>query len=266
MKNKIMMGLAVLAMATLVVGCAITDYNGIPGHKTTGEAKLWGAEISFSGFGADFDGTYSYTVKYGSGGHPVTINSLRNPVVSSFSRDGLVDRDGNDVLGNSGTAGGKFGPWIVSVDNAGGCQFGANVTQDKGAGAGVFLCIDGSQEEVDRDFELNAAFGSIDDLVSRLLAGTLTGQFTVELTGITINGVTHQVAPVSIGATATGTRPNRLTLVYQPTVPGLLQTILDNTNHMEFVDLGFQFDGGLGLSLPHVQAVAFNHDVLIGML
>lgn len=261
MRNKTRTALAMLAVTALAVGCAITDYNGIGGHRTTGEAKLWGSEISFSGFGADFDGTYSYTVRY-SNGFPVTIFSYRNTVVSSFNRDGLVDKDGDDVQGNGGTLGGKFLPWIVSVDSAAGCQFGDNVTQDKGAGAGVFLCIDGFQEEVDKDFEVNASFGSLDDLIRQILAGTLTGRFDLELVGVTINGTTHPVDTLVIGATAAGARPTQFTVTNQRAFESLRQAILDNTNHLELVSLGLVFNGGLSISLPHNMSVAFDHNVV----
>jgi len=102
MLKKAALSAAIGAMTVVAIGCALTDYGGFPGHTTQSEAKLWGKEVAFSGFGGDFDGTYSYTAKYANG-YPVTINSYRNAVVGAFSRDGIVDRDGDDIQGRGGS-------------------------------------------------------------------------------------------------------------------------------------------------------------------
>lgn len=268
--KKPMYSLALIALALVAAGCALTDYDGHAGHKTSAEAKLFGQEISFSGFGEDFDGTYSYTVKYDHrlGRGNVTISSYRNPVVSSFSRDGVVDRDGDDVQGHSGDAGGTFATRFVAVDSAPGCQFDANLTQDKSAlGPGVFACNTGALEEIDdRDFSLNASFSGLDDLIGQILSGSLSGSFDLELTSLSINGVSHPVGPVVIGAQTAVTRPTGFVIENQPGVASLIQTLLDNTGHMQPVSLGLGFNGGLAVNLPTRFQVAFDHDVLIGLL
>ena len=253
----------------VAAGCAITDYDGIGGHKTAGEAKLWGAEISFSGDPAT-DGTYSYTVKYDNttGPGPVTINSYKNPVVSSFSRDGLVDRDGDDVQGRAGDLGGKFLPWVKAVDTvAGACGFDQNVTFDKDGTVGIYYCINGFQEEIDKDLDLQAAFASLDDLFNSIWSGSLYGNFTMDVTALNINGVAVPVDAFSVHAFAESLRPSRFLVdLNQPSTTAFINAVLANTKHLEPVSLGLQFNGGMSFNLPNGATVAFNHDVLFGIL
>ena len=44
-RSSLILGLAAMAMMT--AGCAITDYDGVAGHQTSSDAKLWGSEIAF---------------------------------------------------------------------------------------------------------------------------------------------------------------------------------------------------------------------------
>ena len=261
------MMLAALAMSFLVIGCAISDYDGIPGHKTTGEAKVLTTEVSFSGFGADLDGTYAHTVKYGTGSG-VSIFTYRNATPSSFTREGLINVDGDDVQGMSGIAGGQFNnQWLYIDSNPGVCDFDLNRRPNFANGIpGVELCVTGNLEEIDKDHELNASFTSFGALISDIWSGAVTGSFSVEITGITLDGTSHAVPAVALNAVSNGLRPTNIALINQPTVPGLIQTILDNTNHLEPVTLGFTFDGGMTLDLPSQITVAFNHDVLTGLL
>lgn len=254
----------------VAAGCAITDYDGIGGHKTAGEAKLWGQEVSFSGFGGGTDGTYSYTVKYdnSAGQGPVTINSYKNPVVSSFSRDGLVNRDGDDVQGRAGDIGGKFLPWVKAVDTeAGVCGFDANVTFDKEGNVGVYSCYTGFLEENDKDLDLQAAFGSLDDLFGSIWSGALYGNFTMDITALNINGVAVPVEMFSVHAFAESLRPSRFLIDgTQPNAAAFIEALLANTRHLEPVNLGVTFAGGMTFNLPNGATLAFNHDVLWGLL
>ncbi len=267
--RKTLVLLSVLAMAAFVFGCAITDYNGFSGHNTQSEAKLWGKEVAFSGFGPD-DGTYSYTVKYDNrGGQGVaTINSYRNPVVGSFKRDGQIDVDGDDVQGSSGILGGKFLPYFKAVDAAPGCQFFTNITFDKSpGGASVALCILGAVEEVDKDLDLQANFSSVGDLLKQVWSGALGSSFSAEITQVWINGAAVNVEPFSIGAAATAYRPARFSLDgSQPSGAGFIQAILDNTDHMAPANIGFTFAGGMTVNAPAGLKVAFNHDALWSIL
>lgn len=267
-KHPLHFAVGLFALLAITAGCAITDYDGIPDHTTEAEAKLWGKEVSFSGSGAG-DGTYSYTVKYGNTAWN-TINTYRNPVVSSFSRDGLVDRDGDDIQGRSGDNGGKFANYIVSRDNvAGTCGFGANVKQDfSGGSVGVFLCINGFSEEVDRDLELQSDFASLDDLASQIWTGSLGSTFTADLTSITLNGTSVDlVNALSLDMSHNGMRPINMTVdLSSPGGQELMQAILDETVHGEATSVGLGLSGGLSINLPAHLTVAFDHDAISAAL
>lgn len=267
MKRLLLFGFA--AMATVSFGCAITDYEGHSGHQTSSEARLWGYEISFEGTGDPaLDGTYSYTVKYNNRTARdvnMRIVSYRNPVIGSFSRDGQIDRDGDDIQGRSGILGGKFSSYWTVTDPAAGCQFDLNRIQSHGGAPPppILLC-DTATEEVDRDLELQAPFASVGDLLGQIWTGSLNNGFTLELTGIKLGGVTVPLSsPLSIEARANGTRPIQLAIdLSQPGGDALIQAILANTSNRVPVSVGLQFDGGMSLDLPSHTTWAFYHDAL----
>lgn len=269
--------LSVIALVVFATGC-VTDYGGRPGEMTAGEAKMWGQEAAISGFSSFYDGTWSPAVRYN---HKlavtdVTINAYQNPVFAAFSRDGIVDRDGDDIQGNAGsltgfpaTPAGKFNNGVKSVDRTPGapCEFFANIKQDYtgGPGPGIAFCFSGAVEEIDKDLALQDAFASLDDLFTQIWAGTLASSFTVELASITLNGGAPLALlnPLSVGMTHNGFRPINVALDFS--TPGgqeLLQTLLDNTVHGEGNTLSFGFAGGLSLPMPVYMSVAFNHDAL----
>ena len=268
-------------MFTFAFGCAITDHSGWAEHKTEAEAKFWGSEISFSGFGDDFDGTYSYTGKYDNRGGvqgKVTITTYRNLVVSAFSRDGIVDRDGDEIQGHQGsltsvpaTPAGQFFPAYVAVDETGGgtCEFFDNIKQDfvKAGGPGAALCQT-TVEEVDRDFSLQDAFASLDELFSLIWSGGLSSSFTLDVTSVTLNGTSIPLAtPLAISTSHNGLRPINFTIDFaSPGGQELIQALLDNTVHGEAVTLGLGFDGGMSINLPVGRTLAFNPDALAGAL
>src|SRR2546425_12561335 len=72
MLKKAALSAAIGGMAGFAIGCAITDYDGWSGHQTSSEAKLWGSEGAFSGFGGGYDGEEFYNVKDAAGA-PRTI-------------------------------------------------------------------------------------------------------------------------------------------------------------------------------------------------
>jgi len=267
------LGVALLAMMT--AGCAITDYEGYSGHQTASEAKFWAAEIAFSGTGDPaLDGTYAYTAKYNNVGTSHDVNmklyTYRNPVVASFSRDGQIDRDGDNVQGRAGILGGKFQPYWTVTDPAPGCQFYANRISRQGQAPAIppiALC-DTVEEEIDNDLELQTSFASTGDLLAQIWSGALTGGFTMEVNGVVINGVEFPVSPVaSIGATATGTRPARFSVdLSQPGGQALIQTILANTPDRMPVSFGLRFEGGMSVDLPARIKAVFDHASLQKML
>jgi len=267
MKPRLLiLSLAALALATM--GCAITDYEGYIGHQTQAEAKFLFAEISFVTGDPALDGTYAYTVKYDNrNGRDVNMRivTYRNSVPSSFSHDGQVDRDGDDVQGSGGVLGGHFLPQWTVTDPASDCQFFANRIQSQGGAPPppIAFC-DVIEEEVDKDLDLQTSFASTGDLLARIWSGAVSGGFTAELNGIAFNGATVPLAQaVPIRATSNGTRPIRFTVdLTQPGGHGLVQAILNNTQNGVPVSVGLRFDGGMSIDLPSRVKVLFDHNSL----
>jgi hypothetical protein len=258
--------LGAVGVAVACAGCAVTDYDGLPGHKTMAEAKLWGQEISFITGDPALDGTYAVTVKYDNHGGRDTkmkITTYRNPVVDSFSRDGVVDRDGDDVQGRSGVLGGKFLPQWVVVDPAADCQFFANRIQSHGADPMIALCGT-TNEEIDKDFELQASFTSFGDLINQIWSGAVADGFTTGLDRVTLGGVEVPLAQaVPITARSNGLRPMQLTVdLTGPGGAALVQALLDHTAPGQLTTLGLGFEGGMSIDLPAQWRVAFNHEAL----
>jgi hypothetical protein len=270
-RNVLILGLAALAL--MAVGCAITDYEGHPNHQTQAEAKFLFAEISFIVGDPDYDGTYAYTAKYDNRGtlHDPNLKlyTYRNPVPSSFSRDGQIDRDGDDVQGSGGILGGKFLPQWTVTDPAPGCQFFANRIQSQGgAPPPIIAFCDTVEEEVDKDLDLQASFASTGDLLAKIWSGAVSGGFTAELNGVVINGTTIPLSQaISIGITSNGTRPTRISVdLTQPGGKGLIQALLNNTQNGVPVSIGLQFAGGMAVDLPSRVKATFDHDALFSLL
>jgi len=268
-----LVGILLLALAAVATtGCAITDFEGFPGHQTSAESKLWAQEISFLVGDPAYDGTYAYTVKYDNrNGHDVNMRifTYRNPVDSSFSRDGQIDRDGDDVQGRKGILGGKFLPQWTVTDPAADCQFFANNIQSHGGAPEplVALCAT-TNEEIDRDLELQTSFSSLGDMVNQLWSGAVTGGFTAELTGLRLGNTTINLSqPLSIGARSNGVRPTRITVDLRGAAGHeLIQSILNNTVDGAPVSVRLNFAGGMTIDLPNGMKAAFNHDALGGLL
>lgn len=268
MKHSLLL-VGIAAMTLFSGGCAISDYEGHEGHQTAAEAKLFATEIAFTGTGdAALDGTYAYTVKYDNRGGRDTnlrIYTYRNPVPSSFSRDGQIDRDGDDVQGRSGILGGTFLPQWTATDPLPGCQFEANRIQShRGSPPPPILLCEVVLEEIDKDLELQAGFTSTGDLLAQIWTGALNDGFTLELTGIKLGGVNAPLTtPLSIGAKANGQRPTQISIdMSQPGGAALIQAILDNTTDRVPVSVGLSFNGGMSVDLPSSLRLGFDHAVL----
>ena len=268
-KHLLLAGVVCLTMTGW--GCAITDYEGHAAHQTASEAKLWGSEISFTGTGdPELDGTYAYTVKYDNRtGRDVNMRIItyRNPIPGSFSRDGQIDRDGDDIQGRSGILGGRFALRYVVTDPAAGCQFFANDIKSHGPAPQIALC-EVALEEVDKDMELQASFSSFGDLLAQIWSGALTGGFTAELTGVRLNGADVPLASaLSIGAKSSPLRPSQIAVdLGGPGGAALVQAILANTADGVPTSVGLTFDGGMTIDLPSQWKVAFDHDALWSLL
>ena len=272
MKHRMFL-IGVLLMSMAGFGCVISDYEGHAAHQTSAEAKLWGSEISFIAGDPALDGTYAYTVKYDNRNGRDTnmkIYTYRNAVVDSFSRDGLIDRDGDDVQGRAGILGGKFLPYWTVTDPAPDCQFfDNNIQKHNGAPAEPLAALcEIALEEIDKDLELQASFSSTGDLLGQIWSGALNGGFTAELTGITLGGANVALSqPVSIASKANGIRPIQLSIdLSGPSGQALVQAILNNTSDGVPVSVGLSFSGGMSFSLPSQMTVAFNHDALWNLI
>jgi len=267
--RKLVTRLAVLALFAVVVGCAISDYTGIEERQTTGEAKLWGKEIGWEVISPEgYTGNYNYTVKYNNHGGVVdtTITSYRNTVLGSFKRDGLVDVDGDDVQGSGGELGGKFLPFFIARDNAYGCQFFDNITYDRSPlGPLVALCYDGPadiEEEIDKDWDIHAAFSDLDHLFKSIWNDQTTTPFALDIAAIRINGQNHYVPQFGIQITHNSFRPKNFTIFDGPGFQAAIQEILNATQNGQPVSFGFVTAGGMTIDLPAGTYAAFNHDGL----
>lgn len=270
------LALWVAALAVASFGC-VTDYAGWPEHNTQAEAKLWGNEIAVSSGDDATDGTYVPTVKYDcrGAGQDCTyyLTTYRNAIFGAFSRDGIVDRDGDDIQGSQGsltsapaTAAGQFFKAYTWIDrDYTGCQFFDNLRQNflKVAPA-VAVCFTGPSEEVDKDLDIQEEFGSLGDLFSQIWSGTLAGSFTIEMNSVELDGVTIPLAnPLVIDMAHNGIRPHSFAI--DLTTPGgkdFIRAVLDNTQDGVPVSLAGHFNGGMRFGLPAIMAVAFNHERL----
>src|SRR6266566_3924910 len=259
--RKAWLTVAVAAMSAVAVGCAITDYAGWAQHKTASESALWGSDIAFITGIPGYDGTYNYTVQYNCRGatatgslcgdfstgtaQPMTIiTSYRNPVISSFSWYGIIDRDGDNIQGKSGsttpppfTMAGKFQPDWVAADNLTGCQF-----------YGFFP-----------GFTLKQNFSGLQPGIGQ--------SFTLQVTQLTLNGTPVTLTnALSISATQNGVRPTSAAVDF--TTPGgqeVLRALL-STPAGQPVSISATFAGGMSLTMPVHMSVAVNHDVLAQMV
>jgi len=277
-----------IALVTFGTGCAITDYRGYSEHQTQSEAKLFGSESASRTGDAALDGTYSYTVKYDFRGgaaagyaHGIDINTYKNPVFAAFSRDGCIDRDGDNIQGRAGHLGrtcapanpaGKFEKAYLFEDKKAGCQFFANLKQAFQPGPLVAVCFNSPQEEIDADLDLQRPgledFASLDQLVGQIWSGALGQDFTASVRSVGIDGVNHTLANgLTINVERNDMRPINATADFT-TAGGreLLQLILANTQDGVPTSLSVQLDGGMGLSQPSVAHIAFDHAALENLL
>ena len=317
------LGFAICVMAVVSSAC-VSDYRGYLGHKTDSEAKLWGQEGSILSE-PDPDGvsgTYAPTVKYDFRGYralppvgdqagqcpdlspdpanppavctypsKITIIVYKNPTVGAFSREGCVDRDGDDIQGRYGidpaTAScdltqpspTKYEAKYRFIDGNLGCQFFANYDQTFGSPKvppGVAVCFNSPSEEIDRDLTLQGstasnvkeAFTSIDDLMTKIWSGALARNFRADLTGVTVNGSRVDFAsamPFALGRNSL--RVTNYTLDF--TTPGgkeLIRAVLANSESGARSTVTLHFAGGMNFTVPSSMILTFNHEALKRML
>jgi hypothetical protein len=275
--QRLTLALGVGVLAVTSFGC-VTDYVGWSEHNTQAEAKLWGQEASVQTLPEPdpTDGTYAPTVKYDCRGKDqackVYLTTYRNAVVGAFSRDGIVDRDGDDIQGSQGsltaapaTPAGQFFKAYTWIDTQPGCQFFDNLRQNfLKVTPGIAICFTAPSEEIDKDLDIQEQFGSLGDLFSQIWSGALAGQFTIEMTAITLDGVSIPLDNAfSIGMAHNGIRPHSFALdLTEPGGQDLIRAILDNTADGVPVSLGATFNGGMHFSMPSMMSFAFNHERL----
>jgi hypothetical protein len=307
---------ALIAGIVAVTSGCVSDYRGWLGHMTESESKLWGQEASLivEPDPDGFSGTYAPTVKYDFRGftavptpadcpdispdpenppaactYPdeIDINIYFNPTVGAFSRDGCVDRDGDDLqqrpgmqppnvaCDNAQPSVTKFQPKFLFEDGNLGCQFFANYSKTYGSPKtmpAVAVCFNAPVEEIDKDLTLQGSvssnlkepFASLDDLFNKIWSGALSRSFTAEIVGLTVNGVTVNLnSPTSIALSRNDLRPINWTLdLSTPGGKEMIAALLANTAHAQPATLALHFDGGMTFRVPSSMILGFNHDAL----
>jgi hypothetical protein len=291
---------AIAVMSLVSFGCAISDYQGWLGHQTESEAKLWGSQIAIltQPDPTGDSGTYEYTVKYDwrnqttnptSGTFPlINIFSYRNPVFAAFSRDGCVDRDGDELQQRPGTIFGqggcnnpvpvgKFRPKWEFEDRLPGCQFFANFRKEydsppKNPPAAA-LCLTAPSEEVDKDLDLQGSaqsqqgFSSLDQMFAAIWSGATGNRFTLEIQSVTLNGNTITlVNPAQLSIQANGVRPLSMAVDLNSAGAQELIRALLTTQDRAATTIQVEFVGGMRISQPAIFSIAFNHDELAKLL
>lgn len=273
--GRLALAFAVSVLAVVSFGC-VTDYVAWPEHNTQAESKLWGQEVSVSSGNPATDGTYAPTVKYDCRGKgqacTVYLFTYRNPVFGSFSRDGIIDRDGDDIQGSQGsltaapaTPAGKFSKAYTWIDNQAGCQFFANLWQNfLKSPPQVAVCFTAPVEEVDKDLDIQADFGSLGDLFEQIWSGTLASSFTVDMTAVELDGLVYPLNnPLTIELAHNGIRPHSIAI--DVTTPGgkdFIQTVLAHTQDGVPVSIAGHFNGGMRFALPAIMSMVFDHEQL----
>jgi hypothetical protein len=292
----------VAGIVAITSGC-VSDYRGWLGHQTEGEAKLWANEVAVmvSPDPQGLSGTYAATVKYDfrgvttppTGTYPdeITLITYKNSTFGAFSRDGCVDRDGDDLqqrpgqqppgitCENAQPSATKFAPKYRWLDANIGCQFFANYDQTFGSPKDVptaAVCYNSPQEEVDKDLSLQGstssnlkeAFTSLDDLFNKIWSGALGRSFTAEVTGLTINGVSVALSsPASLALSRNDLRPINWSVdLSTPGGKEIIRALLANTESGRPVTLAVHFDGGMTFNVPSSMILGFNHDGLRNIL
>jgi hypothetical protein len=312
LRTALIVAATIGATQALTSGC-VSDYRGYLGHQTESEAKLWGNEISIlSEPDPDgISGTYAPTVKYDFRRYTqapvdpfacpgqqfctypdvISLITYKNPTVGAFSRDGCVDRDGDNLQQRPGVeppfntcdnaipSKTKFAPTYRWLDGNAGCQFFENYDKTFGSPKtppAAALCYNDPQEEIDKDLTLQGsvsstlkeAFASLDDLFNKIWSGALGRSFTAEVVAMTVNGNRVVLSsPSSLALTRNSLRPINWTVdLSTPGGKQIIQALLAYTEDRRPATLAFHFDGGLTFRVPSSMIIGFNHDALRRML
>jgi len=277
--TKLFPTLLVSTMALIGVGCGYSDYTGHPAHKTQKEAHLNSLSTVVTGYGAEYDGTYVYTARYNNlrwqkqnFSFKNVIKSYRNIVNNSYPTRPGVFVDGDKFNNARGFAGGTFKKYWVATDTdpdtVGGLDnFDQSHPLDDDGNwiePGLILSIDGGETEIDAfDVDLQSSVKNSSDLLTKLVAnGGSLDQVKMAITKIEFDGLPVSVEPYTIDVNVAGFSNVELHIKNQKNSKTLLNTIINNTEHLKPVDISLQFDNGMEFELPKKFQLMFNHNVL----
>jgi len=277
-KQKTLIKLFAGAFTLLAAGCGYSDYPGHPGHKTHTEAYVpaWGTVIS--GWDADWDGTYVYTVEYDhqkwmkkNYQFDVKITSYRNLVEGSNPHRPNVFPSGAGFEGATGFAGGTFSSYWIAHDmdpNTEGYEDNFDQSQPLDSegnwiAPGLVLASTAPEQEVDGyDWDLQAGIQNASALLGSIISngGSING-LNLGVNAISLDGQKHNVDIFNVGFSHNGGQ-NQVLIKNQPSAKMLINTILENTSDMKPVNLVLHFDNGMDVATPKGLSVMFNHKVL----
>lgn len=277
--TKLFPTLLISTVAFIGVGCGYSDYPGHPAHKTQKEAHLNNLSTVVTGYGAEYDGTYTYTAKYNNlrwqkpnFSFKSVIKSYRNIVNNSYPTRPGVFVDGDKMNNARGFSGGKFKKhWVATdtdpVEIGGIDNFDQSAPLDEDGNwiePGIVMAIEGPETEIDAyNIDLQSSVKNASDLLAKLVSnGGSLNEVSMSITDIKFDGRNVSIEPYTIDMNVSGFSNLELLIKNQENSDALLNTIINNTQHLKPVDLTLQFDNGMEFELPSKFKLMFNHDVL----
>lgn len=277
-QNKFVKSFAVL-LVLVVTGCGYSDYPGHPGHKTQKEAYVPSMNTVISGWGDEYDGTYVHSVKYNNRNwqkinfnFSVKITSYKNIVTSSYPHRPNIFPDADDFNRATGFSGGDFHKYWIAEDkdpNAVGGLDNFDQSQPLDADGnwiapGLILTVDAPEQEVDRvDWDLQSSIKNAAGLLNTLVSNKgKVSNLELTINGLELDGQLHSVENFNVGFSTNGMGVSEVLLKKQKSAKNVLNTIIENTEHLEKVDVKLHFTNGMAIALPKSMTIMFNHDVL----
>lgn len=277
--TKLFPTLLISSIALIGVGCGYSDYTGHPAHKTQKEAHLTSLSTVVTGYGAEYDGTYIYTARYNNlrwkspnFSFKNVIKTYRNIVNNSYPSRSGVFVDGDRFNNARGFSGGTFKKHWKAVDTdpdtVGGIDnFDQSFPLDDEGNwiePALVVSIDGGETEIDAfNVDLQSTVKNSSDLLTKLVAnGGSLDQVKMSITGIEFDGREVNVEPYTIDMNVSGFSNVELHIKNQKNSKALLNTIIDNTQHLKPVEITLQFGNGMEFELPKKFQLMFNHNVL----
>jgi len=266
---------AVLSLAS----CGYSDYSGQPGHKTQKEAYIPSLTTTITGYGDDYDGTYVYSVNYDNTkwmkknyAFKSRITSYRNIVVDSNPHRPNVIPDADKFHNSIGFSGGKFKRYWVATDTdpvEDGFLDNFDTSHPLNADGEwiepmLILTIDTNITEVDRvDYDLQSSVTNASALLRNLVEnGGSIKALKLKVNAIELNGAKISVEPYEIGFSIGQMGLNKIALHHQSATKSVVNALLNNSEHLQKVDLKLHFVNGMEVAMPKAFSVMFNHTAL----